>query len=364
MALPPERSRPRLLQTLAGQALTPPPIWLMRQAGRYLPEYRAVRAKAGGFLELCYTPALAAEVTLQPIRRYGFDAAILFSDILVVPDALGQRVEFVEGEGPRLEPVRSEADLARLNGGATRTKFARVCETVARLRQDLPHGTALIGFCGAPWTVATYMVGGQGSPDQREARLWAYRDRAGFGRLIEILVEASIDYLSMQVEAGADVLQIFDTWAGSLPPREFEAWVVDADAAHRGGAEGEAPAGADHRLSARGGAEDRALCRGDRRAGSGLRHRHGCGAYARPGELGRSRGARQSRSDGADCGRGGAAGANRCAAGGFVRGAAYLQSGPRHPAGDAAGACGVACGARAWASSRARSDHRRGYPQP
>jgi uroporphyrinogen decarboxylase len=226
MASPPERSQPRLLQTFAGQALTPPPIWLMRQAGRYLPEYRAVRAKAGGFLELCYTPALAAEVTLQPIRRYGFDAAILFSDILVVPDALGQRVEFVEGEGPRLDPIRSEPELARLNTNATRTKFALVCETVARLRRDLPHDTALIGFCGAPWTVATYMVGGQGSPDQREARLWAYRDRAGFGRLIDMLVEASVEYLSMQVEAGADVLQIFDTWAGSLPPREFEAWVV------------------------------------------------------------------------------------------------------------------------------------------
>src|SRR5262245_33304264 len=225
MASPPDRSHLRLLRTLAGQALTPPPIWLMRQAGRYLPEYRAVRETAGGFLELCYTPALAAEVTLQPIRRYGFDAAILFSDILVVPDALGQRVDFVEGEGPRLEPVRSEPDLVRLKGSATRPKFARVGETVARLRQALPHGTALLGFCGAPWTVATYMVGGGSSADQREARLWAYRDPVAFARLIDLLVEASIDYLSMQVEAGADVLQIFDTWAGSLPPREFAAWV-------------------------------------------------------------------------------------------------------------------------------------------
>ena len=152
----------------------------MRQAGRYLPEYRAVRARAGSFLDLCYTPALAAEVTLQPIRRYGFDAAILFSDILVVPDALGQGVAFVEGEGPRLEPVRSAADLGRLNGSATRPKFGRVCETVARLRQDLPHETALIGFCGAPWTVATYMVAGQGSTDQADARLWAYRDPQRF----------------------------------------------------------------------------------------------------------------------------------------------------------------------------------------
>ena len=226
MASPAERPKSRLLRTLAGEAMAPPPIWLMRQAGRYLPEYRAVRAKTGGFLELCYAPALAAEVTLQPIRRSGFDAAILFSDILVVPDALGQRVDFVEGEGPRLEPIRSEADHGRLDGRATRTKFASVCETVARLRQDLPRETSLIGFCGAPWTVATYVVGGQGSTDQREARLWAYRDRAGFARLIDILVEASIDYLSMQVAAGADVLQIFDTWAGSLPSGEFEAWVV------------------------------------------------------------------------------------------------------------------------------------------
>ena len=216
----------RLLQSFAGQALSPPPIWLMRQAGRYLPEYRAVRAQAGGFLNLCYDPTLAAEVTLQPIRRYAFDAAILFSDILVVPDALGQCVAFVEGEGPRLDPIRTQADLARLSLDATRPKFARVCETVARLRQDLPHATTLIGFCGAPWTVATYMVGGKGSADQADARLWAYRDRAGFARLIDILVEASIEYLSMQAEAGADVLQIFDTWAGSLPPREFEAWVV------------------------------------------------------------------------------------------------------------------------------------------
>ena len=226
MGLAPERPKRKLLRTLAGQAVTPPPIWLMRQAGRYLPEYRTLRDKTGSFLELCYTPALAAEATLQPIRRFGFDAAILFSDILVVPDALGQRVEFVEGEGPRLDPIRGERELDRLNASATRTKFARICETVARVRQDLASETALIGFCGAPWTVATYMVGGQGSADQREARLWAYRDRTGFARLIDILVEASVDYLSMQIEAGADALQIFDTWAGSLPAPEFETWVV------------------------------------------------------------------------------------------------------------------------------------------
>jgi uroporphyrinogen decarboxylase len=198
----------------------------MRQAGRYLPEYRAVRERAGGFLELCYAPELACEVTLQPIRRFGLDAAILFADILVVPDALGQNVEFLEGEGPRLEPVRSQMDLARLNADATRPKFARVFETVARVRNELPRDTALIGFCGAPWTVATYMVGGQGSADQAEARLWAYRDGQGLQRLIDLLVETSVEYLSGQVAAGADVVQIFDSWAGSLPDAEFERWVV------------------------------------------------------------------------------------------------------------------------------------------
>jgi uroporphyrinogen decarboxylase len=227
MDLPSSAADRRFLLPFAGRSLSPPPVWLMRQAGRYLPEYRAVRAKAGGFLELCYTPALATEVTLQPIRRYGFDAAILFSDILVVPDALGQKVEFVEGEGPRLEPLRDAADLTRLKRQATRPKFATVCETVARLRQDLPHATALIGFCGAPWTVATYMVAGRGTPDQADARSWAYRDAAGFSNLISILTEASIEYLAMQAEAGADALQIFDTWAGSLPEDQFERWVIE-----------------------------------------------------------------------------------------------------------------------------------------
>jgi uroporphyrinogen decarboxylase len=221
-----DRSRQRLMRALTGEAVWPPPVWLMRQAGRYLPEYRAVRERAGGFLDLCYLPELAAEVTLQPIRRFGFDAAILFADILVVPHALGQSVRFLEGEGPRLEPVRTAADLDRLDAGKTREKFARIAETVQRVRRDLPAGTTLIGFCGSPWTVATYMVGGRGSPDQADARLLAYREPASFARLIELLTEVSIAYLDAQIRAGADCVQLFDSWAGSLPEDEFTRWVV------------------------------------------------------------------------------------------------------------------------------------------
>jgi len=198
----------------------------MRQAGRYLPEYGELRAKAGGFLDLCYTPALAAEATLQPIRRFGFDAAILFSDILVVPDALGQEVRFTEGEGPILDPISAASELKRLDPGRTAATFERVFETVTRVHQDLPKEIALIGFCGAPWTVATYMVGGRASSDQAAARLWAYRDSEGFNQLIDLLVEVSIAYLDGQVRAGADALQIFDTWAGCLPDDQFERWVV------------------------------------------------------------------------------------------------------------------------------------------
>jgi uroporphyrinogen decarboxylase len=216
----------KLMRVLAGEALPTPPIWLMRQAGRYLAEYRATRAEAGGFLKLCYTPALAAEVTLQPIRRYGFDAAILFSDILVVPDALGQTVAFLEGEGPKLDPITSSAGLTRLDRGKTGQKFGLICETVARLRQDLPKETTLIGFCGAPWTVATYVVGGEGSSDQAAARRFAYNDPAGFQKLIDVLVDTSVDYLSQQISAGADTVMVFDSWAGTLPDREFAKWVT------------------------------------------------------------------------------------------------------------------------------------------
>ena len=216
----------KLMRVLAGEALPTPPIWLMRQAGRYLAEYRATRAEAGGFLKLCYTPALAAEVTLQPIRRYGFDAAILFSDILVVPDALGQTVAFLEGEGPKLDPITSSAGLTRLDRGKTDQKFGLICETVARLRQDLPKETTLIGFCGAPWTVATYVVGGEGSSDQAAARRFAYNDPVGFQKLIDVLVDTSVDYLSQQISAGADTVMVFDSWAGTLPDREFAKWVT------------------------------------------------------------------------------------------------------------------------------------------
>ena len=325
----------------------------MRQAGRYLPEYRAVRAKAGGFLDLCYTPELAAEVTLQPIRRFGFDAAILFADILMVPDALGQGVRFVEGEGPRLDAIRSEADLARLSASATRPKFARVFETVARVRQDLPRETALIGFCGAPWTVATYMVGGQGSADQADARLWAYRDAAGFQRLIDLLVDVSVDYLSGQIEAGADVVQIFDSWAGSLPDDQFRRWVIEPTQAHGGPAEG-APSGrADHRLSARRG-----------RAGQVLRGRDG----RRRGELryGDAAGLRGARAVGRTVVQGnldplllvtgGTALERRVAEilAALSQQAVHLQPGPRHRARDAARECGAAGGVWCVVALRSR----------
>jgi uroporphyrinogen decarboxylase len=200
---------------------------MMRQAGRYLPEYRELRTKAGGFLDLCFTPEFAAEVTLQPIRRFGFDAAIIFSDILVIPYALGRGVRFEVGEGPRLDPLDSPDKIATLAREADFTKLEPVYEALRRVRAELPQSTALIGFCGAPWTVATYMVAGQGTPDQAPARLMAYRHSDAFVRLIDILVENSITYLLGQLQAGADVLQIFDTWAGILSPREFAHWSIE-----------------------------------------------------------------------------------------------------------------------------------------
>jgi uroporphyrinogen decarboxylase len=219
-----------LLRVLGGESLPIPPIWLMRQAGRYLPEYRAVRSKVGGFLELCYTPELAAEVTLQPIRRFGFDAAILFSDILVVPDALGQAVTFVEGEGPRLEPLAARGGVDSLASMIDLDRLAPIFETIRLVRRELAEDVTLIGFCGAPWTIATYMVAGQGTPDQAPARLFAYRDPDGFEHLIDRIVEASAAYLGAQIEAGAEAVQIFDSWAGVLPAEAFRRWVVAPNA--------------------------------------------------------------------------------------------------------------------------------------
>ena len=200
---------------------------MMRQAGRYLPEYRAVREKAGSFLDLCFTPELATEVTLQPIRRFNLDAAILFSDILVVPHALGQTVSFVTGEGPRLTPAIDGDNVAAFAKRLDLSTLAPVFETIRRVKPALPAHVALLGFCGAPWTVATYMVAGQGTPDQGPARLMAYRDPAEFARLIDALTDASIDYLVGQLKSGVDAVQVFDTWAGILPPEEFERWCVE-----------------------------------------------------------------------------------------------------------------------------------------
>ncbi|MBI2713256.1 MAG: uroporphyrinogen decarboxylase [Rhizobiales bacterium] len=215
-----------LLRVLDGAREAIPPVWMMRQAGRYLPEYRAVREKAGGFLDLCFNPELAAEVTLQPVRRFGFDAAILFSDILVIPLALGRKVEFQVGEGPRLEPLADTAALDSLHETIDTKVLAPVYETVSRVKSALDSKTTLIGFCGAPWTVATYMVAGEATPDQAPARLFAYRDPAGFGRLIDRLVQGSIEYLVGQLKAGAECVQIFDTWAGVLGPEQFERWCI------------------------------------------------------------------------------------------------------------------------------------------
>jgi uroporphyrinogen decarboxylase len=216
-----------LLDVLNHQLRIPPPIWLMRQAGRYLPEYRLVREKADDFLKLCFTPKLAAEVTLQPVRRFGFDAAILFSDILVVPHALGQPVRFTVGEGPQLDPIADRTGLAALKAELDHEVLAPVYETIAVVKAALPANVALLGFCGAPWTVASYMIAGRGTPDQEPARLFAYGDPAGFTGLIDKLVEASASYLVRQLQAGVDAVQIFDTWAGILPAEEFTRWCIE-----------------------------------------------------------------------------------------------------------------------------------------
>ncbi|MBL0000992.1 MAG: uroporphyrinogen decarboxylase [Sphingomonadales bacterium] len=217
-----------LLATLNGVRQETPPVWLMRQAGRYLPEYRALRAKKGGFLELVNDSAAAAEVTIQPIRRFGFDAAILFSDILVVPHAMGQDLWFEEGEGPRLAPRLVDHALDSLD--AVPQRLAPVYETVRQVRARLESQTTFLGFAGSPWTVATYMVAGQGSREQAEARRFAYRDPVAFQALVDAIIALTVDYLSGQIDAGVDAVQLFDSWAGSLSPAQFERWVIGPNA--------------------------------------------------------------------------------------------------------------------------------------
>lgn len=213
-----------LLATLKGQRTDRLPLWLMRQAGRYLPEYRALRAEKGGFLELVHDSAAAAEVTLQPIRRFGFDGAILFSDILVIPHALGQDLWFEAGEGPRLAPKLVDATLAQLS--ARPDRLAPVLETVRQVKAALPAQTTFLGFAGSPWTVATYMVAGQGSREQAETRRFAYRDPKAFEEIIMAIADLTVSYLSDQISAGVEAVQLFDSWSGSLSPAQFERWVI------------------------------------------------------------------------------------------------------------------------------------------
>ena len=223
----PPTSEKLFLRTLSGQALDVPPLWLMRQAGRYLPEYRALRQQAANFLDFCFRPELAVEGTLQPIRRFGLDAAILFSDILTVPWGLGQKVEFLEGEGPQLEPLRSAADLDRLQARGIAARLEPVYRTVSGVAAALPKETALIGFAGAPWTVAAYMVEGHGSRDFLVAKGFGLSEPRLFDRLLDIIVAATVEHLSAQITAGAEAVQLFDSWAGVLAEREFTRWVIE-----------------------------------------------------------------------------------------------------------------------------------------
>lgn len=218
-----------LLRTLRGENVRPRPVWLMRQAGRYLREYRELRAQKGGFLALVYDTDAAAEVTLQPIRRFAFDGAILFSDILIVPYAMGQDLEFTAGEGPQLSPPLVDAVLQQLQ--AVPERLSPIYETVAKVRKELGPDQTLLGFAGSPWTVATYMVAGEGSRDQHQARSLAYRDPLAFQAIIDAIVQMTIEYLAGQVTAGAEAVQLFDSWAGSLAPSEFERWVIAPNAA-------------------------------------------------------------------------------------------------------------------------------------
>lgn len=215
----------KLLNVLKGKQENPSPIWLMRQAGRYLPEYRNLRSKKGGFLELVHDSEAAAEVTLQPIERYGFDGAILFSDILVIPHAMGQDLWFVTGEGPRLAPKLSEAKLEDLTPDLSR--LDDIYETVRLVKSRLDDNITFMGFAGSPWTIATYMVNGQGSRDQNETRRFAYNDPDKFQKLINSIIDITVDYLAAQIDAGVDAVQLFDSWAGSLSPAQFDQWVIE-----------------------------------------------------------------------------------------------------------------------------------------
>lgn len=216
-----------LIRALKGEVLDTPPVWLMRQAGRYLPEYRETRKTAKNFLSFCYTPDLAVEVTLQPIRRYDFDASIMFSDILVIPDALGQDVAFKEGEGPVLDPIRSVDELSKLDANRVLDHLSPVFEVVRRLRQELPEDKTLIGFAGSPWTVAIYMIEGRGGTEGENARRWAYQNPESFSEIIDLLVDATSRYLIEQVNNGAEVLQLFDSWSGLLAEQPFRRWVIE-----------------------------------------------------------------------------------------------------------------------------------------
>lgn len=218
-----------LLRTLSGENTAERPVWLMRQAGRYLPEYRALRASKGGFLNLVYDSEAAAEITLQPIRRFGFDGAILFSDILIVPYAMGQDLEFLVGEGPHLSPRLLDAALTSLT--AVPERLSPIYETVRQVKAALPGDKTMLGFAGSPWTVATYMVAGEGSRDQHDTRALAYRDRAGFQAIIDAIIGVTVEYLIGQIQAGAEAVQLFDSWSGSLAPSEFERWVIAPNAA-------------------------------------------------------------------------------------------------------------------------------------
>ena len=252
-----------LLQTLLGRKQAQTPVWLMRQAGRYLPEYRELRAQKGGFLELCYDAEAAAEVTIQPIKRFGFDGAILFSDILIVPHAMGQKLWFEAGEGPRLAPRLVDAALSSLE--AAPEHFEAIYNTVRSVASQLDDKTTFMGFAGSPWTVATYMVHGQGSKDQGVTRRYAYQDEAAFSELINAIIENTVTYLLGQIAAGVDAVQLFDSWAGSLSPAQFEKWVIAPNAEYHKAAESCPSRSADYRFSKRGWCQARRLCARNRR---------------------------------------------------------------------------------------------------